>query len=77
MKKEVKILEICFMGSGSVVGGIAEKLGYNSLVDYNDYCWLILVNPEALDMAEDQCKRFGIEEFMVCDRKSMKVGKPK
>lgn len=77
MKKEIKVIEICFFGSASVMGTIAEELGYTKLVDMNDYCWLVLVNPDSLEAAEHECKELGLTEFMICDRKSMKVGKPK
>ncbi len=70
MKLPIIAIEILFAGTNSVLGGICKE-GKHTEMD--KYCWLVLANPDSLNMLEDECKELKLQEYIIADRKSMKI----
>lgn len=72
MKKPIRLFELVYSGSSSVLGGICEILK-NKTDTMNDYCWVIMADVNSFGMLEDQCKELKLEEYIIADRKSMVI----
>lgn len=70
MKLPIIVIEILFAGTNSILGGIAKE---GKHAEMHNYCWIILANPDSLDMLEDECKQLKLPEYIIADRKSMKI----
>ncbi len=73
--KPIKILEIPFSGSYSVKGALYHEIEKKNLtlIDVNEYSWVICVKLMSFDMIKQQCVEMKISNFVIVDRETMIV----
>ena len=73
-KREIKLIEISFSGDNSVKGTIFKEHGLEVLNQAEGYAWLIGSSANALEVIEAECKEMKLQEYIVFDIRSAKVG---
>jgi hypothetical protein len=69
MKLPIKLLEISFCGTYSLLGAIYEELK-EDITKMNDYCWILLINQSDMELIRDQCKALNLTEWLIVERRS-------
>ena len=72
-EKQIKIIEICFAGSNSLMGGIINEFGVDLLKEVNTFRWIIFVNQESFEMIKQECSKNKIKDYILAERRSMVV----
>jgi len=69
MNKELKLIEVMIMGHNSILGCIFKEYGFEVLENRNKYSWLFMVNTEEFKIAEQECEKLKLEDYIIFGRR--------